>query len=65
MRAGIKEVQRRPGHIPEPFDEVLLLVDHRCLAQRPYGNRQVGRPRLANGFDQVLVSTVQVLTEQA
>jgi len=31
---------------PESLDKVLLLVDHRSLAQRPDGNRQVYRTRL-------------------
>ncbi|MCY1435211.1 hypothetical protein D3C76_1249280 [compost metagenome] len=65
MRTRIKEMQLRPWHIPEPINEVLLLVDHRSLAQRPNGNRQMLRPGQADGFEQVLVTAVQVMPEQA
>ncbi|MNE57686.1 hypothetical protein D3C80_1526680 [compost metagenome] len=65
MRTGIKEMHLRARQIPEPINIVLLLVDHRSLAQRPYGNRQMLWPRLSDSFEQVLVTAVQMLPEQA
>jgi hypothetical protein len=65
MRTRIKEMQRCPRQITKAVHKVLLLIDHRSLAQWPYGNRKMARPRLANRFEQVLVAAVQMVPEQA
>lgn len=65
MRTRIKEMQRRPRQIAKPLYKMPLLIHHRGLAQGPDGNRKMRRPRLANRFEQVLVTAVQMLPEQA
>ncbi|MNE94583.1 hypothetical protein D3C80_1925680 [compost metagenome] len=63
--AGVEKVQGNVWNIGKPLNEMLFLVDNRSLAQRPNGDRQVCRPRLANGLEQVLVAAIQMLPEQA
>ncbi|MNW19471.1 hypothetical protein D3C71_2194720 [compost metagenome] len=63
MTARIEEMQSHARQVCKPFDEMLLLVDHRRLVQWPDGNGQVAGPRLADGLEQVLVTAIQMLSK--
>jgi len=65
MGTRIEEMQLGRRQTSKPFNEMPFLIDHRRLAQRPDGNRQMRRPCLANGLKQVLITRIQMLPEQA